>query len=102
MEAWLQKEKIMPYIKQEDRDKLLDEIVELELKLQKLRTIRTEDGNLNYVMTRLLHNEIDYRGKCYKTLNSLIGVLECCKLELYRRIVVDYEDEKIAEDGDVL
>jgi hypothetical protein len=31
----------------------------------------------------------------------LIGMLECAKLELYRRSVANYEDEKILENGDV-
>jgi len=30
-----------------------------------------------------------------------VGVLECAKLELYRRIAAPYEDEKIVETGDV-
>ena len=37
----------------------------------------------------------------YARINELIGVLECAKLELYRRIAVPYEDTKIAENGDV-
>lgn len=28
------------------------------------------------------------------------GALECTKLELYRRRVADYEDQKIADNGD--
>jgi hypothetical protein len=34
-------------------------------------------------------------------VNEAIGVLECAKLELYRRVAAPYEDEKIAESGDV-
>ena len=34
-------------------------------------------------------------------LNAAIGVLECAKLELYRRVVAMYEDGKIKENGDV-
>ena len=37
----------------------------------------------------------------YAHLNEAIGVLECAKLELYRRVAAPYEDEKIAESGDV-
>jgi hypothetical protein len=29
-------------------------------------------------------------------------MLECCKLELYRKIAAPYEDIKIQENGDVL
>jgi len=31
----------------------------------------------------------------------VIGALEACKLEFYRRAVVPYEDKKIKENGDV-
>jgi len=37
----------------------------------------------------------------YTTYNEVVGVLECAKLEMYRRAVAPYEDEKIAENGDV-
>jgi hypothetical protein len=33
--------------------------------------------------------------------NDVIGALECCKLELYRRMVAPYENTKIKENGDV-
>ena len=37
----------------------------------------------------------------YTHVNEAVGVLECAKLELYRRVAAPYEDEKIAENGDV-
>jgi len=37
----------------------------------------------------------------YSNLNELIGVLECAKLELYRRVAAPYEDEKALINGDV-
>ena len=37
----------------------------------------------------------------YHHYNQLIGVLECAKLELYRRLIAPYEDVKIIDDGDV-
>jgi hypothetical protein len=40
-------------------------------------------------------------GTNYALLNELIGVLECAKLELYRRVASPYEDEKIQSNGDV-
>ena len=57
-------------------------------------------GELNYALTMLCK---EYLGKNfnYQKLNDVIGALEGCKLELYRRIVVPYEDKKIAENGDV-
>jgi hypothetical protein len=31
----------------------------------------------------------------------MIGVLECAKLELYRRVAAPYEDAKCEDNGDV-
>ena len=40
-------------------------------------------------------------GERYAVYNELIGALECAKLELYRKRVAPYEEEKIAENGEV-
>lgn len=58
-------------------------------------------GELNFVITKVLLAYIDMEGLSYRTLNEVIGVLECVKQELYRRMIVGYEDQKIAENGDV-
>lgn len=57
-------------------------------------------GELNYWLTCWL---MDYYKKhpSYQTINDIVGVLECAKLEFYRRVVVPYEDNKIKENGDV-
>jgi hypothetical protein len=60
-----------------------------------------QPGDVNYVVTRLLDQYIDQEGLSYTSINAMIGVLECAKLELYRRIAVPYEDRKIEENGDV-
>ena len=80
----------MPYVKQEDR-KLLDQGAK-----------PNSAGELNYMITRLLDDYISRKGGVrYARLNEVVGVLECAKLEIYRRIAGPYEDEKIAENGDV-
>lgn len=59
-------------------------------------------GELNYAITRLIDDYLHERGKIrYAHLNEVVGVLECAKLELYRRIAAPYEDQKIDESGDV-
>ena len=58
-------------------------------------------GELNFVVTSLLHGILKRQGKSYGQLNALVGVLECAKLEFYRRKAAPYEDEKVAENGDV-
>lgn len=63
-------------------------------------------GELNYAVTRLVDAYLLGRGReagrvRYAHLNEVMGVLECAKLELYRRVAAPYEDEKQAESGDV-
>jgi hypothetical protein len=58
-------------------------------------------GELNYLISTLINEYILREGLNYATLNSIVGVLECAKLELYRRIAAPYEDEKCDENGDV-
>ena len=87
----------MPYIKPGKRAKynaVLKELIEI------LKTLPPEevDGELNYVFTKLLKEIYPLR---YFHLNKAIGVLECAKLEYYRRVAAPYEDKKIQESGDV-
>lgn len=57
-------------------------------------------GVLNYMLTRTIQTYLQ-RHKGYQGINDIIGALEACKLEFYRRVVVPYEDKKIQENGDV-
>ena len=81
----------MPYINKESRDKLAnwDE-----------RNAQTA-GELNYLITSLCVEYSMNFGNSYKTINDIIGALECAKQEFYRRIASPYEDKKIIENGDV-
>lgn len=85
----------MPYITQESRPQFEESIRDLTDKI-------TGPGELNYVITRLVRDYIKKFKLGYAVLNAAIGVLECAKLELYRRLVVDYEGVKIKENGDVI
>ena len=58
-------------------------------------------GELNYFLTTQILSYLFRHGKSYASYNAVIGVLECIKLELYRRMVAPYEDKKIKENGDV-
>ena len=87
----------MPYIKAENRakyDTILKELIEI------LKSLPPEevDGELNYVVTKMLKEIYPLR---YFHINKAIGVLECIKLEYYRRVAAPYEDLKIQESGDV-
>ena len=63
-------------------------------------------GGLNYCFTTLCIRYLCIRylhkfGEKYQTYNDIMGALEGCKLELYRRKIAPYEDKKIEENGDV-
>lgn len=61
----------------------------------------TKPGELNYLVTKLIDSFLIMSGVSYTSINAAIGVLECAKLELYRRIAVPYEQEKALNNGDV-
>jgi len=77
----------MPYIKREDRTcaKILPDTA----------------GELNYAFTEMVITYLRRKGECYQTYNDILGALEGCKMELYRRKVSKYEDKKIVENTDV-
>ena len=59
-------------------------------------------GELNFWITTNCLDYLDQGGSVtYGAINEVIGVLECVKLEMYRRLAAPYEDEKIKENGDV-
>lgn len=60
-------------------------------------------GDLNYAISRLVHQyALTKNGPvCYNSLNALMGVFECAKLEFYRTVVAPYEDTKIEANGPV-
>ena len=82
---------MMPYIIQEQREEL-DSWVDI------LEPTALSLGELNYLITRLLLKTYPQK---YQDFNALIGVLECVKLELYRRLITPYEQEKCDTNGDV-
>ena len=87
----------MPYIKMEDRVKYKEVLKEL-INILKGLPVERVDGELNYIITKILKEAYPLR---YFNLNRAVGVLECAKLEFYRRVVAPYEDVKIRESGDV-
>ena len=97
----------MPYIEKENRPLIDNKVDSL------IRKIGVGKGNLNYAITRLCHLYIKFyhkendmgdtikQGLCYDVLNDIVGVLECVKQELYRKVAADYEDEKCDQNGDI-
>ena len=67
---------------------------------QSIRAAETA-GELNYQITTLVWRYINTHSQCYTTFNEVVGVLDCAKMEIYRRLVGPYENHKKAENGDV-
>jgi hypothetical protein len=82
----------MPYIKQEKRD-ALDKIVS-DMWVADIKA----DGDLNYLL-------FAYCKRCikpsYNNYKNFIGELNECVTEIRRRLLADYENSKIIENGDV-
>lgn len=87
----------MPYIKPNDRPAIDEKIQELVKYLQS-QPVENQDGDLNYAISRIIHQLYPEK---YFHYNRALGVLAAIQLEFYRRKVAPYEDEKIAENGDV-
>lgn len=60
----------------------------------------TTTGELTFQITALIDNHL-IGNLDFQACGEAIAALECAKLELYRRIVAPYEDEKIVVNGDV-
>lgn len=89
----------MPYIKQSLRGPL-DEFIDPLCKKILYAELSDAPGIMNYIISRIASVEIRQNPR-YITINEAIGVLECAKLELYRRLAADYEDQKCKQNGDV-
>ena len=103
----------MPNIAPEHRPALDHPVHCLSVKIRRLsmRNRKGIAGFTNYAVTRLLMELLGVTDSSaqppvgsynYDRINEAIGMLECCKLELYRVLVGPYEDTKIAENGVVL
>jgi len=109
----------MPYIKQKDRDKLdtvinelvsiirgipnkVDEngveVINLDYPGMLGKDAENLDGLLNYCFFKICKSCYPQK---YHWFNRMIGMMECCKAELYRKLVAPYEDIKASENGEV-
>ena len=83
----------MPYIKPKDR-------VRYSYIFENGNPMFYTAGDLNYVLTVLCKKYLGDKPN-YQRYNEVMGVLECAKLEIYRRCILPYENLKIKENGDV-
>lgn len=79
----------MPYIKKINKDNLQNGYKP------------STPGELNYLFTSLITEYLKTNNTSYQTINDVVGALEGCKLEFYRRVAVPYEEEKLKTNGDV-
>ena len=85
----------MPYIKNEQRNKIL---IDKKVFIDEINNA----GELNYIISIIIKNYFNKVDKGnYQAINDIIGALEGAKLEFTRRITNDYEDLKIKENGDM-
>ncbi len=79
----------MPYIPQEDRPVVLE-------------TLKPETvGEMNFLITRIIMEFLGRKGKSYANMSAIRGVLADVSDEFWRRVMLPYEDVKMAENGDV-
>lgn len=91
----------MPYINEQIRKQLhdgfLDDLRQSFLNIDE----NNRKGTLSYIITKLCDDYISSSGLRYNNLVNIVGVLELTKQEFVRRLVNQYEDIKIEENGDV-
>lgn len=87
----------MPYIPKEDRIKYNKGLLEI---LHQLEQNKWHPGHFNYIVSVLLNRWFEYEGN-YRTVNEILGVLDCIGKEFYRKKAVPYEENKEKENGRV-
>ena len=83
----------MPYIPPNERHRLF-QVFSLSEKIETL-------GQLTYVIYVLCLEWLGRQGVNYANYASVMGALECCTTELYRKEVAGYEDEKELQNGEI-
>lgn len=97
----------MPYIQNDKRQQVSNQINGLIEAVVECAggDVQSLSGILNYCITVLIASTYQLVTKkkklSYADHNSAVGMLECAKMEFYRRRTAPYEDEKIQENGDV-
>lgn len=94
----------MPYIPLRERERVKkivsNSLAEAQFYPGPGKIMDMKSGELNYIITEILLGFLGPEPD-YDRFNEIIGVLECCKLEFYRRKVVRYEKAKKELNGDV-
>jgi len=88
---WKKEGGIMPYIKCQLTRRIFDAMIHRQ------KGLLRKTGHLNYFLFKLAKETCTN----YESYRNFIGELEAAKLEIYRRQIAPYEDEKIKDNGDV-
>lgn len=78
----------MPYIEQQKREDLNS-------------ILPTTAGELNFLIHSIVNEYFSMKDESYQAYNDIIGAIECAKLEIYRRKVSPYEEQKLKQNGDI-
>jgi len=82
----------MPYIAKERRGRVAPAFI---------NDFPESSGELNYALTQVCLAYLRTYGRSYRTMNDIVGALECAKQEFVRRVVGPHEEKKREEHGDV-
>jgi hypothetical protein len=88
----------MPYIPQDKRD-----VIDPALKpiLDLVGSGGLQAGDINYILSMIIWT-IWMSDPRYTTANTLVGAMECAKLEFLRRKVNEYENKAVERNGDLV
>jgi len=96
---------VMPYIKNRERDYLEPHIEKLvnSIVIDELQSAPGIEGTLNFAITSILLRTYQklHGDPRYKHINGIVGILECAKQEMYRRVAGPYEDVASIKNGDL-
>lgn len=90
----------MPYITKTQRD-VFDSMITMISHDLVQEFSKDYEGKLNYIISAIMSNILKENGTSYSEINKLVGVLECAKLELYRKVAAPYEELKEQENSGV-
>lgn len=90
----------MPYLKKIDKDCASRYGLDRLEKYYSSMDAKDFAGHINYLNYRLVNRWIEKNGKRYWIFALIVGTLVCCVLEIYRRLISNYEDEAIKKNGD--
>ena len=91
----------IPYIPKNQREELDSEISNLASRVRLTFDISIQPGVVNYTLTRLLSEIFKNIPENYAKYEKMVGLLELIKMELMRKKIFVYEDQKCKQNGEV-